>query len=376
MKITLLHPGHAMTTAWVYDGYKKFLDAAGHSVLEVRLDKLIAFGSAMVESMPNKFEGDQGATSEQWKSHIAQQLSLIRIMECELEHPDVLLTICGKMISPQNYLLFNLIPGRKVVLLTESPYEDAAQRFYAQFYDFAFVNDQSSVEAIGEIVPAVYMPHGYDPEIYSKTAGSAGAGLFFNGDTRDPVGRKIFDVSFIGTPFGNRKAILQALRYAPDLNPWIFDATTYEPEDGSGKQVVFVPPASAAECYHSTKVNLNIHRTEKFYGNGEHIASAHSLGPRTFEIAGCAEFQLCDDARPELLELFGDTIATYHQPEEVVDAVRYWADGARDSLRADMALASWEIAQKHTYQDRAARLVKQLAQWYNRPDWLEEETHA
>lgn len=374
-KICLVHPGHALSTAWVYDGFYKYLSRAGCNILECRTDKLVSFASHLVESTPNKFDGDQGGTTEQWKMHIAQQLMLIRILECQVQKPDITLVVCGKLISPQNYYLFDLIPGNKVIMLTESPYEDSAQSWYSQFYDFAFVNDKSSLDVIGKVVPVAYMPHGYDADIYYPTAGSASVDMHFNDDSRDPVGHKIYDVSFIGTPFGNRKQMLQSLRYAADLNPMIFDSTTYEPPEGGPKTVMFIPPESAAKCYHETKVNLNIHRTEKFFGNGEHIAQAYSLGPRAFTIAGCGEFQLCDDSRQELKDIFGDTIATYHDDSEVVEAVRYWVDPARDGLRRDMALASYEIAKNHTYQDRADRLVKQLASWYNKPEWLEQETN-
>lgn len=357
-KIALVHPGHAATTAWMYNGYKKYLERLGCEILECRTDKLISIAALMLDNAPTSFEGDQGATADQWKLHMAQQFMLIRIMEMQLQKPDLTLVVCGKLISPQNYMLLDMIPGSKVVMLTESPYEDGAQEFFAQFYDFATVNDRISVPVIGKWLPTAYQPHGYDSEIYFP-------------DPREPE----LDVSFIGTPFGNRKSILTQLRYAQDLNPFIFDATVQKDEKGT-PQVMYVPPDSAARCYNRTKVNLNIHRTEKFYETGDHIANAYSLGPRTFEIAGCGAFQLCDDSRPELREIFGDTVATYHDPAEVVEAVRYWADPARDSLRRDMGLASQQIALKNTYTDRALRLVNQLAAWYNRPEWAEQETYV
>lgn len=368
-KICLVHPGHALSTAFVYDGYFKYLDHLGCDIMECRTDKLIAFASHVVESTPGKFNGDQNASSDTWKMHLAQQLMLIRILECQVEKPDLTLVICGKLISPQNYGLFNLIPGNKVVLLTESPYEDSAQAWYSQFYDFAFVNDLVSVPVIGHVVPTAYMPHGYDPSVFCRYMINERGHQMAHADQVT----KRFVTSFIGTPFGNRKPIIEAISQRFGDEAYIFDSATYtDPADGQ-QYVKFVPPWSAAQCYHETKVNLNIHRTETFFGNGEHIAAAHSLGPRAFEIAGCGEFQLCDNSRPELVGIFGDTIATYDSPAEVPDRIAYWADPARDSLRRDMALASYEIAQQHTYHYRAARLVEQCAEWYNRPDWLEQE---
>ena len=349
MRVILVHPGHVLSTAWIYDGYYDALKDMGVEVQDVRLDKLLAFSHELVSSKRELFDGDQGGTLQSWKMHVGQQLAVPRIMECMVDGGEVMLNICGKLWSMQNLSLIGLLPIPKVVLFTESPYEDDSQIQQLLYYNSCFTNDRSSLELLDGVRPTAYLRHAYDPEVFM------------------PVELPIkFDYSFIGTPFGNRRSILKALASTPSLTGYIFDRTT--DDEGS---VMFVPQAAAARVYNQTKVNLNIHRTERYYGNGEHIDAAYSLGPRAFEIAGCAAFQLCDNNRPELAEVFGDTVATYDQPEEVPELVRYWADDARAARRLEMARASYEIALRNTYAVRARQLVGQLAVWYNRPEWKE-----
>lgn len=352
MKIAMLHPGHAISTAWIYDGMVSALEDLGVEIHDIRLDRLISFSDSTLSGSEHSFEGEQGATKMMWAHHVGQQLAIVRVLETIISGAEVLVNICGKLWTPQNLGLLNLTPIPKVVMLTESPYEDDSQRRLLGAHDYATTNDKSSLDYLNAYAPTIYQPHAFDPGVFM------------------PMDLQVkFDWSFIGTPFGNRKPILEALRSSP-LAGYVFDQTDCEDENGK-KVLSFVPQESACRVYNSTKVNLNIHRTEKYYGQGTYIQDAYSLGPRAFEIAGCRAFQLCDRSRPELAEIFGQSVATYGQPEEVPEAIAWWADPARDELRRDMATASYEIAQAHTYRDRARRLVNQLATWYNRPDWAE-----
>jgi hypothetical protein len=344
-----------LSTAWIYDGYESALEELGIEVMPVRLDNLISTASEFIEAKRSLFEGDQGASLEQWKMHLSQQLAIPRILECVVGGSDVLLNICGKLWSPQNAGLLDLTPFNKVVMLTESPYEDDSQIHIMQHHDFAFTNDKSSAVPLSAYRPTAYLRHAYDPDVFRYIE----------------IERKHkYDYSFIGTPFGNRMRILKECAKLP-LEAYVFNKVIDVIDE---KDVIaYVPPESACRIYNQTKVNLNIHRGEKYYGRPEEIdaGSAYSLGPRAFEIAGCRAFQLCDSTRPELMEVFGETVATYDQPECVAEAISYWADDARTKLRRDMAKASQEIALNNTYLHRAAQLVEQLAQWYNRADWLE-----
>ena len=356
MRITLVHPGHALSTAWIYDGYESAFEEMGIEVQSVRLDNLISTASEFIEHKRYLFDGDQGGTAEQWKMHLAQQLAIPRILECITAGSDVLINICGKLWSPQNAGLLNLTPFNRVIMLTESPYEDDSQIALMQNFDFAFTNDKYSAEPLSAYRPTAYMRHAYDPDVFRYIE----------------IDRKHkYDYSFIGTPFGNRMKILEECAKLP-LERFTFSKVS---DEADGKTIIsYVPPEKACRIYNQSKVNLNIHRGEKYFGKPDIVepGSAYSLGPRAFEIAGSCAFQLCDNTRPELKEVFGDTIATFEQPEEVAEMVAYWADPAREAQRKEMARASQQIALGQTYLHRAVQLVEQLSQWYNRPEWIEE----
>jgi spore maturation protein CgeB len=85
--------------------------------------------------------------------------------------------------------------------------------------------------------------------------------------------------------------------------------------------------AALARWYNGAAIALNHHRTCIAAGDElQHITdgAAWSLGPRAFEIAACGAFQLCDDTRPELTHVFGDSVATYHDAEELRDGIRHY----------------------------------------------------
>src|SRR4030065_2583401 len=88
-----------------------------------------------------------------------------------------------------------------------------------------------------------------------------------------------------------------------------------------------VDNAELIKYYCGTKIALNHHRTivgKDSRGEELHIDQAYSLGPRAYEIAACGAFQLCDDTRPELQEVFGDSVATYRDGGDLRDKIAYY----------------------------------------------------
>ena len=114
-----------------------------------------------------------------------------------------------------------------------------------------------------------------------------------------------------------------------------------------------------ASRYAQTKIALNHHRTIISGGDeGEkHIErnQAYSLGPRAYEIAACGAFQLCDDTRPEIFEVFGDSVATYSGADDLKNKVDYYL--THESERREMAAVSHERVQGCSFVDRAAEVV-------------------
>ena len=90
--------------------------------------------------------------------------------------------------------------------------------------------------------------------------------------------------------------------------------------------------------------------------------AAYSVGPRAYEIAACGAFQLCDNSRPELKEVFGNSVETYQDADDLGEKMRYYIQ--HDDERADMAYHSWESMVGHSYVDRTQHiLIPTLERW-------------
>lgn len=348
MRIAVVRPGHALSTLFVSAGLEEGLKSIGVEVDEVRTERLIAMQSLVVTQFWDKYE-KLGHTPIEIAQHAGLEQVLARLLYLEY---DLILLVNGRLFSPQIMRGFDKLPGPKVVWLKESPYEDEWQRHFVDHFDFAFVNDKVSVPVMNEVVPSVYLPHSYDPETFMRIER-----------------QQNIDVFFCYTAFNNRVPVVDQLS-SSGLKCVLPKAGTVYDESSGITGVSFVPPERVAHFYNTSKICLNVHRTEKLYGSGEQITQAYSLGPRAYEIAACGAFQLSDNTRPELTEVFGDTVATYDNPDDIVEQCRYWLDPARDKQRVEMGLASMERVRECTYAHRAAQVVKQLAQWYNQPEWL------
>ena len=88
---------------------------------------------------------------------------------------------------------------------------------------------------------------------------------------------------------------------------------------------------------------------------GGFIDGAYSLGPRAYEIAACGAFQLCDDQRPELHDIFNGSIPTYKDAADLQDKIGYYLahDAEREALRAE----SLKRVQACSFVERARDIV-------------------
>ena len=171
------------------------------------------------------------------------------------------------------------------------------------------------------------------------------------------------DVFFVGTGFPERRALFGGVDWTGiDFQQKGFlwsdeeQADTLMPRDVTAN-------ADVTAFYRSAKINLNHHRTTTIYDQDVHIdpASAESLGPRAYEIAACGGFQLCDDSRAELSDVFGDAIATYRAGDsaDLERQIRYWLDHPTE--RAEKARAQYQAVRPHTWAARASGVLSILS---------------
>jgi len=331
MRILLIYPGATWSPFDVATGYEAALRALGHEVFAFDFHTQYKFYLDYLGWL----SVNRGMT---FPSGAAQLLASERVAIEIIDHkPDVILAIMGIGLHRRAYVHAHVLGVPMAVLLTESPYADEFQAKVINQGDvaLAFTNDRSSVADLGEVceAPIVYVPHSYDPARHypHKVNGEHGT-----------------DVFFYGTLWPERQALLDQL----DLSA--YNASVGLAQFGAGDKPAVIDNDDMVLWYSGTRIALNHHRTVKAGAEG-HVTGAYSLGPRAFEIAACGAFQLCDDARPELREVFGDSVATYHGPDDMQIQIDYYL--SHEAERCEMAAAALEAVQPCTFLNRAREIV-------------------
>ena len=329
-------------------GYERALRALGHNVRPFNYHSSLAFYQDAIDYWAERnpgFDPDRGAYLI-----LASEHSVIEALDFI---PDIVLIVSGMALHRRAYELLDRLRFPLALILTESPYLDEAQSLILSkgHIAAAFTNDRQSVKPLSEKtgVRVKYLPHSYDPTVHYP---------------RNTNGRHSTDVFFHGTLWPERERLLMPLRELPHrVRISGIDPSIESLEEVDGVIANMVHNDELADWYCGTKVALNHHRT--FIGVKErqrHIeaGAAWSLGPRAFEIAACGAFQLCDDTRPELAEVFGDTVATYTDERDLRDKIGYYL--AHDREREDMAFLSYCRVQGCTFEARARDIVAPILQ--------------
>lgn len=341
MRILLIHPGASFSTHDVYIGMKAGLEAHGHTVIPFRLDESLAFYGSLFEAAERGgLVWDNGA-----RPNLQGFASLKGIAELVNVSPDVVISVSGHNLHYSVPIMARKLGIPSAVYCTESPYFDH-EPLFAKHYDVIFTNEARSVPSFEKEAPgrAHYLAHAYNPHLHypGPSDPDCAADVFFVG-SGFPERRRLFE----GVDWTGVKFVTHGFLWTEGENP---DAMEMDR---------VLPNEQAAQWYRSSAINLNHHRTTTVYGAGKHISGldAESLGPRAYEIAACAGFQLCDDSRPERLAVFGDTLPTYrsHSALDLEKQVRYWLQ--RPDERARLAQAQRQAILPHSWHNRASQML-------------------
>lgn len=345
-RVMVIAPGPLFSTYDVWESAASGLRACGVDVLPHDYHTDLQLLSTIEGSLPDDAAAAFG-TLTLYASHRAVARALAF-------RPDLILAISGTVFPPMAAALLGLYTPT-AVWLTESPYQSVQELVVQNHYRVAFTNERRMVEVIqerryadGHAHPEMvaYLPHGYDPARHYP---------------RDPEPQYACDVLFIGSPFPERQALLRGVNWtgidfhaqAVFSDPGKSDVVVDAPEGN-------VPNAVAQRMYASAKININHHRTIRFYGRDETIQAheAESLNPRVYELAAGRCFQICDDSRPELQELFGDSIPTYRAGDsaDLERVIRHYL--AHPAERERCAEEAYQRVQAHTV---AARMERALS---------------
>ncbi len=337
MRILIAYPGPTHSTFDVAAGYEKALAALGHTVYGFPYQSWLGFYGVALEhweTVNPKYQRSLGDVS----LHSSEKL----IIAACVFVPEVVLIVSGTALHAHAYRLLHNLGLPVALLLTESPYEDEIQKKFIEQgrVAHAFTNERQSVEWLSESgAPVTYLPHSYDPDVHKpiETNGEHASDVFFHG-TLWPERTQLFG-QLGGLPYDIR---LSGIKVA-------------QPRDDG----TLVDNANLARLYNGAAICLNHHRTTT-RKLGEHIEpfAASSIGPRAYEIAACGGFQLCDDTRPELWEVFGESVPTYASADDLAERIKHFM--TRPEKRRTLADLARLRVQGCTFEQRARDIVEPI----------------
>lgn len=346
-KLLLVHPGASFSTHDVHVGYRDALRKIGVQVIEYRLDERIDAWGAFLQHQYRKKKIGSAPPEE-----ILHRAGMDIVPQAIWHGVDGVLIISGMYLRETAMVLLRKAGIPTAILLSESPYDDAAQAQYGRWADVVFTNERSSVPYLSQFCRSVtYLPHAYDPARHRPDL---------------PVDDDVpaHDVVFVGTGFRERRDLLKAVDWTG------IDLGLYGQWDHPGKLKPFVRGGvvdneRAALLYRKAKIGLNLYRTSKGWDGSDHIDHAESLNPRAVELAACGVFTISDH-RAEVEEVFGPWVPTFHDAAELSTLIRVYLQGARG--RQEIALQLPSKVAPLTFEARARDVVTTLraAGWAGR----------
>ncbi|MCX6031407.1 MAG: glycosyltransferase [Chloroflexi bacterium] len=153
---------------------------------------------------------------------------------------------------------------------------------------------------------------------------------------------KIYDVSFVGQPHGNRREVISRLRQAGiNVQTW-----------GYGWEKGKVTQYEMVRIFNQTKINLNL--------NNASVPGMDQIKGRNFEIPGCGGFMLT--GRVQGLDEYyqaDEEIVGFADTDDLIDKVRYYLGHEEDRER--IALKGYRrTIRDHTYDQRFAELFSRV----------------
>jgi spore maturation protein CgeB len=339
MKILLAYPGPVHSNFDVAAGYHRALAALGHEVVAFEYHKYISFYQGAFTHWQQQNPEFRATAADIMKS-AAERL----LVETVAAEPDLLLIVTGLSLPAATFAQVCRMGVPVVVLLTESPYQDAEQLDLLKYpaVKLALTNERTSVARLEKHsgVKTRYLPHAFEPERHRP----------------HKVGPEfVSDVFFHGTVWPEREALLQAALALP-CHARISGYRPDRPMDPAS----VITNADMARFYSGAKIALNIHRHSQ---DAELVPE--SIGPRAYEIAACGAFQLAD-ARAELLDLFGPSVPVFDGPADLRDKIVYYL--AHDDERVTLAARARARVVGCTFAARAQKiLVPALLEALGRP---------
>jgi len=338
LRILVSYPGHAISTFDVARGWHRALRKLGHDVFHMNYEYNVPFYGAVCDYWVER-NADFKVTMYDvfW---LASQDLICKAIDCL--PLDFVLIVTGLLHHPRVFEQFRKLGIPTVLLFTESPYNDEMLDIILPLPDAVFTNDRNSVEQFRVVNPnSFYMPHSYDPEAHHPPTG-------------DIPPECEHDVFFLGSLYEERKALFDGLAecYRGDARLDIFGTSM----DTKGRMTGEMTNDRLIPHYWGSKMVLSPNRTTADYFAKTQIeAEAWSLGPRVYEVAACGTLQLTDASRPELAEVFSDTIPVYHDAAHLAHLIDLYYSYPR--WREEAAARARMKVKPCTFENRAKNIL-------------------
>lgn len=356
MKALLVHPGAAFSVHDVYEGYR-------HALVDLGVDVepyLLVYRMPLVRSWLQHFWANTEHSPDITEPTEAdvQYYASREILERALDNDvDIVLIVSGCYVHPRNLRLLHKAGLRVGIILTESPYREDVQTIAVTFAHIAWTNDRASLDMLRAINQHTF----YLPTAFNAATHQPGIA--------DTIDVPSHDVVFVGAAFTERVKFLEAVDWT-DINLGLYGSWPEKNVPAASPITPYVrdeviPNIQTTALHQHAKIGLNLYRTSTVLDpNAEHVPQGDSLNPRAYELAACGVFQL-SEWRPEVEEIFGDSVPTFRTPEELSDLIRYYL--AHDAERQVKAVRAYELVQAHSYHQRARQLLGDIEAVFIKP---------
>lgn len=250
-------------------------------------------------------------------------------------------------------------PYKIVTIYTESPYRPSEEIELAQYSDYVFTNEREFVEPLRNIQPRTwYLPQAYDDEKHTPGKSEHKYGTYM-----------------CGSGFLSRIQLLAGVNWEQTGAPLTLKGL-WPDIDASSKLAPYyteglVKNEGVVEDYRASDICLNVHRqegeiviferdTERAYAREKgkfKIENAYSMNNRTCEIAATGAFQMDDDTREEVVDVFGDSVPRFSMddPAGLEEMIAFYAH--RPELRDKLAQEARMRIEGRTYLSNAKRIL-------------------
>lgn len=272
------------------------------------------------------------------------------VLESMWEYPvDILICMAQAPISGRALTEIRKLGVTTVLWFVEDHLRFTYWKDVARYYDFVFtIQKGECIERIraagaGEVH---YLPNACDPAVHGP--------LQLSPEERQRWGSP---VSFVGAGYYNRQQTFASFAALP-FKLWGTEWPTCRPFDRmvqeGGRRL---QPDEYVKIFNSTDVNINLHSSterDDVEPNGDFV------NPRTFELAACGAFQLCDERKllPELFEP-GKEIVTFRDKEDLRAKIDYYLRHPEERTQV-AANARARALRDHTYEQRIKQMLSMI----------------